>query len=217
MPGNVVRYESGRRGTLVRGAQRYQGVHARVPAKSLDVITRNQSTHRVTDNVHAFVPGLAADRLHKPAQAAGDSANIVGQRGVVQGDGAAKTATHECSAQQRKDGVVVDHAVHQDDRRASRLDIVDDEPAPHRREVIEIVPLLRLARFAFQQGQGVHRDVGAEPGRLNRRAPHPRRRQQRAAGTLSSPPRAVQVLYQAVQAAHGGGRFQGKVVILWHG
>ena len=156
------------------GAEGHQGVHALVPAEPGDVVAGDQAAHAVADDVDALVAGLGDELLDLLGELGRRGSDVGGQRGVVHRRDPAEPAPAQAQAQQGEDRAVVDHAVHQQDRRPGGLDVGDDQTALHRGQVLDAVAVLAVRAVARDEPPGVERDVGGEPGRLDGRAHEPR-------------------------------------------
>ena len=83
----------------------------------------------MSDDVDAFVAGLATDGLDEHCEPTRDASNVVGERRVVQRDDTTKSTAAEAATQHGEDRVIVDDAVHHDDGRSGGLNVADDETA----------------------------------------------------------------------------------------
>ena len=168
LAGQAVRHQLGRAGAAVRGAERHQRVHPGVAAEPLHVVAGDQAAHAVPDDVDPLEAGLLAELLDPRGEAGGREPDVAGERAVVQRDHPVEAATAQRPAQQREDRPVVDHAVHQQDRRAGRLDVADDQAALQRREPPEVaaadVPVPGPLR---DDAERVERGVGGDPADLD--------------------------------------------------
>jgi hypothetical protein len=116
--------------------------------------------------VDALEAGLGAEQLDPGGKALSRGADVVGQRAVVQRQHAAEAAPAQTAAKQREDRAVVDHAVHQQDRRAGRLDVADQQTALDRGELRQAAGWVDAGSLR-QHSQGVERGVRRHPGHFH--------------------------------------------------
>src|SRR6478735_7996459 len=155
---------------LVRGAERDERVHVLVAAEPGHVVARDEPAHRVPDDVDPLVAGLLDDPLDLGAQGSSRSTDVAGEDGVVDRLDAPEAATHEAAPQDGEDRAVVDHAVHEEDRRLGGLDVLDRESPLARWQVTETVALAPVAGARAEQPERVEPEVQPHPRRLESRA-----------------------------------------------
>ena len=132
---------------LVRGAEGDDGVHPLVTAHPLDVVAGDQTAETVSDHVHLLVARLRGQLLDRDRQVLGGRPDVMGQQAVVERGQIGEPPPAERPLQRREDGVVVDDAVDQQDRRGRRVDRVVHEAALMGTESTQVVPV-RLAGSA---------------------------------------------------------------------
>ncbi len=165
-------------------AQRDQGVHPRVTAQPLHVVARDDAPEGVPDDVDALVTGLLTGGLDQAGQSRRGGADVLGEGAVVDGADLAEAPAPQRTTQQREDRPVVDQSVHQQDRRAGRDDVTQQQPALHGGEVGEGEPLRQDPvvgpRLLAQDAQRVQHAVRRDPGQLGARSAQARGGAQRA-------------------------------------
>ena len=94
--------------------------------------------------------------------------DVGGERAVVDRQHPPETAAAQAAPQHREDRPVVDHAVHQQDRRPGRLDVADDQTALHRRQPRQVAALVAAGAGPLAgHPERVERGVRRHPGHLD--------------------------------------------------
>ena len=132
---------------------------SRVAAHPLHVVPRDESAHRVPDDVDALVARIGADLLGQGREPRGHLAYVIGKRAVVEPDHSAKPASAEPPLQQSEDRPVVGYPMDQHDRGACRLNIPDHEATLDGWKALEAVPARLLTGSLFDKTKRIQRDV----------------------------------------------------------
>ena len=163
-------------------AEGHQGVHPLVAAEPLHVVARDQAAHAVADDVDALEAGLVAELLDPGGEARRRRAGRRWSAGCSSSSARGrKPRRRRPRRSTREDRAVVDHAVHQQDRRPGRLDVADQQTALHRREPGEVARLVpRAPARSASHAERVERGVRRDPGDLDGGAAQAGRGQQAA-------------------------------------
>src|SRR4051795_6931016 len=102
--------------SLVRRAERHQRLGSTVTALALYVVTRDQASEAVADDVDAVVAGLVAHALDVLTEIGGPPGAVVEPRAVVTRTHARATTPPEAAAHHREDRPVVHETGHQQHR-----------------------------------------------------------------------------------------------------
>jgi hypothetical protein len=140
-------------------------VHPLVATHPLDVVAGDETAEAVSDHVHLLVAGLVRELLDRGGQVPRRGPDVVGQDAVVEGGQVGEPASAKRPLQRGEDGVVVDDAVHQQDRRGCRVDGVVHQAALMGTESAQGVPVALAGRLA-DQSERVRHQVGGHPTSL---------------------------------------------------